>query len=242
MDSGPQFHNITKDGKTVVLTPKTGNYETAVIFLHGIGSYGAQWQKKFSARERSFFPMEYKVILPTAELKIDYFGNQDVTTWYTFDENAKRDMDSVKQAAKFVEGLIQKELDIFKAKFPGNSEKPRIILSGHSLGCELAFYVGLTYEFPQVIKAIIGHSGRQSIVDPILTKGGVENENRGIPMLAIHGTADDVVPLEEAEKNYRAWNLIGRPNFEWTIVDGLEHSPGERSATLSKDFISRLSK
>lgn len=221
MDFETQFHTITQDGKTVILTPKTGNYETAVIFLHGVGSYGQQWEKKFCNDATSFFPMEYKIVLPTAELISVYSGKQNLTSWYTFDEDGKGDMESVKSAAKFVEKLIHKELDVFKAKFPVNSEKFRIILSGHSLGCELAFYVGLTYEFPKVIKAIIGHSGCLHIDNPILTKCGVENENQKIPMLAIHGTADNIVLLENAEQNYKAWNLLGLPNFEWNIVDGL---------------------
>ena len=243
MENESKIYNIIYDKEDITLEPKSGNYEKTVIFMHGLSGRPNECIELF-LNETSPFPNNYKIVIPASgKLCMSGMQNFKMNSWYDFNIKGVPFLESINEAKKFIEPIIEKEINIFRNKLDENSVNKKIILSGYSQGCELAFYIGLTYEFPKIQKAIIGFNGSLMIDVPILLRDDEdlgEHDNRNIPMFAVHGAKDEIIEQEESEGSFKERKQIGRKNFKWVVLEESEHWPDEECCRCAREFIDSL--
>jgi phospholipase/carboxylesterase len=73
-----------------------------------------------------------------------------------------------------------------------NIDRQRVYLMGFSQGCIMSVAAALTA--PRLFAGIVGMSGR--LLPGILEKAAPEDDLHGLPVMIVHGTQDQVLPIE----------------------------------------------
>jgi len=110
----------------------------------------------------------------------------------------------------------------------------RLALVGFSQGTMMALHVGLRRQRPA---AILGYSG--ALVGAARLKE--EAKKPGPPLLLIHGTADDVVPLDALFDSLNGLGEAGIP-ARWHLCHGLPHSIDQEGLLLGGHFLAQAFK
>lgn len=175
----------------------------SVIWLHGLGADGhdfASIAKQLNLP--SHIPLRF--IFPHAPLKPVTINNGYVMrAWfdiYSKQIDQRIDITGIAESVKFVERLIQNELNKGIA-----SEK--IIIGGFSQGAVIAMTAGLQYI--KKLAGVIALSGYLPNAAQVLA-----NKNQVIPVFLAHGTEDSVVPFMLGKITEAALEKHGVP-VEW---------------------------
>lgn len=157
----------------------------AIIMLHGFGS---DENDLFSFV--SELPNDYAIISLKAPIKMQPYGN----AWYNiyFDDSQGKFSDDEQAIAsrELVSRCIDEVVELYKV------DKTNITLLGFSQGTILSFAVALSY--PEKVKNVIGLSGY--INQEILKKGYAENDFSKLKVYTSHGSVDQVIPVQWAQK------------------------------------------
>ncbi len=156
-----------------------------IILLHG---YGSNEQDLFSFA--SELPKDYFIVSARAPHELEPYGH----AWYAihFDQDANKFSDDKQAIESRI--LIAKFIDELCIKYPIDPTKVNLV--GFSQGAILSYAVGLTY--PKKVHNIVALSG---YFNPNLLPQGYENNDFSkLRVFASHGSVDQVIPVEWAQK------------------------------------------
>jgi predicted esterase len=202
---------VSKTGRDRILTPINGNYDSLLIWLHGLGD-SADGFVEFFNFPNSPTPNSMKIILLTApEEPVTINGGMIMNSWFdikNLDEMGSVDEDHVKRNSKRVIELIKEEA---KTQYI-NSNYQRIFIGGFSQGGCMSLYIGNNLN--ETLGGILSCSG---YFFPF-----IKNININLPVFAYHGKDDPVLPYSKAVKSYE--RLKGNSNFSFTSESSIGHS------------------
>ncbi|TVZ51473.1 alpha/beta hydrolase [Dokdonia sp. Hel_I_53] len=164
-----------------------------LLLLHG---YGSNEEDLFSFAEE--LPDHYFIVSARAPIEMQPYGN----AWYHIgiDENGVKSSDN--EGAVIARDLIAQFIDDAIKEY--NLDPFNVTLLGFSQGTILSYAVALTY--PEKVKNVIGLSGyiNEDIID---LKSNPSYSHLNI--YSSHGTVDQVIPLEAAQKTPAYLKNIG---------------------------------
>ncbi|MDF2529567.1 MAG: carboxylesterase [Gammaproteobacteria bacterium] len=192
--------------ETITIEPKTPP-QSAVIWLHGLGADGHDF---VPAIEALALADRYKMrfILPHAPVRpITLNAGMMMRAWYdinSLDRNLHRqDAEGVRASFEAVGHLIDQQI-------ASGIPSERIMVAGFSQGGAIALYTGLCYAKP--LAGVIGLSTYLPLSEIINQEKHIANAQ--VPILLVHGTHDETIPLEYAQASREAL-LALNCNLTW---------------------------
>ncbi len=175
-------------------TPVTAS----VIFLHGLGADGHDLAPL--AAEMNLDGVRF--VFPHAPIKpVTINGGYRMRAWYDIvgaDITHEQDSVGVRESEQQIGALIQRELK-------NGISADRIVLAGFSQGGAMALHTGLRY--PQRLAGIVALSCYLPLAASV--KAEVNGANSQTPIMLLHGTEDDIVPLAAGERSRRLLTSLG---------------------------------
>jgi phospholipase/carboxylesterase len=171
----------------VEIGPK-GPAKSAVIFLHGLGADGHDFEPivpQLGLDPRS----SVRFVFPHApSIPVSLNGGFVMPAWYDIrdaDLRSRHDEAGIRDTAKKIEALIAREVE---RGIPSR----RIVLAGFSQGGAMAVHVALRHPHP--LAGIVALSTYLVGADTVAAE--LSSANRGIPVFQAHGTQDPMVRFE----------------------------------------------
>lgn len=193
----------------IVVEPKNTKAEACVIWLHGLGADGHDFE---GVLPQLNLPPEASVrfIFPTAPVQpVTVNMGQPMTAWYDIrDLNLFSDIDwqGIAQSAEKVHALIQQQISSGIA-----SEK--IVLAGFSQGGVIALYAALTAQTK--LAGVMALS--TYFPNPIDAPKGLKVEStHNLPVFYAHGEVDPICPLAIAETSKQTLLALGL-EVDWQV-------------------------
>lgn len=189
----------------------------SVIFLHGLGDSGDGW--KFLPHEayRRSSLQHVDFVLPSARsIPISMVG-QHSPAWFDLSglgPPVSDDTVGIKRSLALVDKLIDQEIE-------RGIPIERIILGGFSQGC------AITESFAILSNRKIGGFLCLSgfLADKKYLRQHATGINRETPICMLHGTVDDIVPIETGfAVRDQLKSEFGFENIEWHDYAGVPHS------------------
>ncbi len=173
------LHHITRPAKTE-------NKQANGLFLfHG---YGSDENDLFSFA--SELPDDLFIISVRAPMPMQPQGNAWYTIHWDGPDGKFNDSEEAIQSRDAIAKFVQEATEAY------NLNPNTISLLGFSQGCILSLAVALSY--PKLAKNIIGLSG---YIDPEMLRAGYESADfSSLNIFVSHGSVDQVIPLQWAEK------------------------------------------
>ena len=168
-----------------ILKPKevTEGKAPVIFMIHG---YGSNKEDLFSFA--SELPQHYCIISVQASINLPWGG----FAWYDINFDNTNKFTDVTQAKKSRD-LISKFIDEMVEKY--HLDAHNVTLLGFSQGAILSY--GIAFEYPQKIKNIVALSG---YILPDFVCERVKEEYKNVNVFASHGTNDNVIPVDWANK------------------------------------------
>ncbi|WP_111979048.1 alpha/beta hydrolase [Algibacillus agarilyticus] len=177
-----------------------------VIWLHGLGDSGHGFAPIVPAFN---LPDECHVrfVFPHAPIRpITINNGMKMPGWYdiaSMDIVSRADEKGVRESALQIEALIEAELAKgFKAE--------NMVIAGFSQGGVMAYHIGTRLKYK--IAGILALSTYLAVPEKLAQE--VNDINKQTPLLAAHGTADDVVPFAAGKMAADSLSQLGF-NVEW---------------------------
>ena len=173
--------------------PKNQPISAAVIWLHGLGASGHDFEPVVpqlgldgSRGVRFIFPHA-----PKRPVTVN--GGYIMPAWYDIFEMSierKIDTDQIMQSAEQIGALIEREL-------ANGIAADKIVIAGFSQGGAVAYQTALSY--PKRL------AGLMALSTYFATDNSIEYNaaNQDLPILIQHGTHDPVVPMQLGERAYQ---------------------------------------
>jgi len=165
--------------------------ETAVIWLHGLGADGHDFEPivpelGLSKAVRFIFPHA-----PTRPVTIN--AGMVMRAWYditAMDLSTAVDAEGINQSSEQLRALIHATVD-------GGIGAERILLAGFSQGGVIALHTALQY--PDRLAGVIALSTYVALPDAI--RHSSSDANRNLPIFMAHGRYDPVIPCTLGERS-----------------------------------------
>lgn len=165
--------------------PRGGDADAAVLWLHGLGADGYDFQPIVPELR---IPPEHRIrfVFPHApHIPVTLNGGMVMPAWYDvygLNVRDRQDAEGIRRSAAQTEALIQRERDRGIAP-------ERIVVAGFSQGGAIAYQVGLRY--PDRLAGILALSTWLPLADTVADEASAANAS--IPILHCHGTFDPMV-------------------------------------------------
>jgi phospholipase/carboxylesterase len=208
------------DDQPIVLEPGHATANACVIWLHGLGADGHDFEPIVDALKLPS-SMAVRFILPHAPMMPVTINNGYVMrAWYdipTMDIGGAQDAAGIRRSARYIGELIEQQIELGIAC-------ERIVLAGFSQGGAVVLYTALRFDQP--LAGVVALSTYLPLAAKLEQEKSPNNQH--IPLLYLHGAQDAVVPLQLA--------LLARSRLEeqgytvdWQLYDDLPHgvSPAE---------------
>lgn len=185
------------DVVTVEHNPSNKPIDRAVIWLHGLGASGHDFEPVVPQLGLDN-DMAVRFIFPHAPSRpVTINGGMVMPSWYDIFEmslDRKVDVAQIEQSSQQIKDLINREVE--------RGVKPEhIVIAGFSQGGAVAYHLALGY--PQRLAGLMTLSTYLATNDQIEYSAA----NKELPILIEHGTHDPVVPValgEQASKTLSA--------------------------------------
>ena len=185
------------DVVTVEHNPLNKPIDRAVIWLHGLGASGHDFEPVVPQLGLNN-DMAVRFIFPHAPNRpVTINGGMVMPSWYDIFEmslDRKVDIAQIEQSSHQIKNLINREIE--------RGVKPEhIVIAGFSQGGAVAYHLALGY--PQRLAGLMTLSTYLATNDQI----DYSDANKELPILIEHGTHDPVVPValgEQASKTLSA--------------------------------------
>lgn len=190
-----------------------------VIFLHGVGSSGADLER-LGDYWASSMP-EVTFLSPDGPYPFDQGNGYQ---WFSINGVNEINRPVRVQDARVA---LDQTLNDLLLEHGASWEKDQIILVGFSQGTIMSLDVIASNRLP--VHAVVGFSGRLASPQPYKV-------NNTAPLLLIHGKADPVIPYSETEK--AAHHLKAEGGKVTTIYEeGIPHTISQQGAEKAAQFI-----
>ena len=185
---------------TVIVGPEKSPAAT-VIWMHGLGADGNDFADIVPQLQ---LPEDIKFIFPHAPIcPVTINAGMKMRAWfdvYELGEGARLDEAGIYVAQKLIDELIDHEI-------ASGVPSEKIVLAGFSQGAAMALHCGLRYS--KKLAGILVLSGFLMLADK--TADEINQANKNIPILMMHGTDDEIVLLEFGQ---RSRDLLRNLDFE----------------------------
>jgi len=188
-----------------VIIEARSEHKTSVIWLHGLGADGHDFES-IAPELRLDDSLGVKFIFPNAPIRpVTINGGMSMRAWYDVKSPNLREMEDVEsiiESSKLINHYIEAEIE---AGISAN----KIILAGFSQGGAIALHAGLRYPVPL--------AGLLALSTYLPMPEQLENEasdNKTIPIMMAHGTADPVIPVEQGRTSSQILKEHGY-NVDW---------------------------
>lgn len=192
-----------------------------LLLLHGIGS---DEEDLFALRAR--LDGRFLVVSARAPFEYEPMGY----AWYDIDYRARPPTMQPAQAEESREALARFVAELCDG---GGADPARIFVMGFSQGAVMA--LGLAVTHPELVAGVVAHSGR--LLPQFLSRAAPPDALAALHALVLHGTEDDVVPVERGReaRDLLAPLLDGRLEYrEYPLAHGIsERSLADAAAWLS---------
>ncbi|WP_298970969.1 dienelactone hydrolase family protein [uncultured Psychrobacter sp.] len=173
------------DVVTVEHNPANKPIERAVIWLHGLGASGHDFEPVVPQLGLDN-DMAVRFIFPHApQIPVTINGGMVMPAWYDILEmslDRKIDVAQIEKSSQQIRDLIQREIE--------RGVKPEhIVIAGFSQGGAVAYHVALSY--PQRLAGLMTLSTYLATNDSL----SYSDINKDLPILIEHGVQDPVVPV-----------------------------------------------
>jgi len=173
------------DVVTVEHNPANKPIDRAVIWLHGLGASGHDFEPVVPQLGLSN-DMAVRFIFPHApQIPVTINGGMVMPAWYDILEmslDRKIDVTQIETSSQQIRDLIQREIE--------RGVKPEhIVIAGFSQGGAVAYHVALGY--PQRLAGLMTLSTYLATNDSL----SYSDINKDLPILIEHGVQDPVVPV-----------------------------------------------
>ena len=157
--------------------------EHLILWMHGLGADSNDFVPFFSDHKFN----KFEIVLPDAPIrKVTANQNMPMRAWF--------DMPNFKLNNLSEDDFIESRISIEKLIKEISFNKKKIFIGGFSQGAALGLYIGLTSKLN--VNGIVCFSG-------FLPKFNYINNYLKIPLLKIHGSKDDVIPIEESNNSFK---------------------------------------
>lgn len=178
------------DVVTVEHNPSNKPIDRAVIWLHGLGASGHDFEPVVPQLGLSN-DMAVRFIFPHApQIPVTINGGMVMPAWYDILEmslDRKIDVTQIEKSSQQIRDLIQREIE--------RGVKPEhIVIAGFSQGGAVAYHVALGY--PQRLAGLMTLSTYLATNDSL----NYSDINKDLPILIEHGVQDPVVPVVLGEQ------------------------------------------
>ena len=165
--------------------PKSGPADAAVIWLHGLGADGHDFEPMVP--EFGLGPENrVRFVFPHApHIPVTLNGGMVMPAWYdVYGLNVKdrQDAEGIQRSARQTVALVARERE-------RGIDPRRIVLAGFSQGGAIAYQAGLRY--PDRLAGILALSTWLPLADTLAAERS--DANRDVPILHCHGTHDPMV-------------------------------------------------
>lgn len=189
---------------TECVVVETGpNPSACVIWLHGLGADGYDFVPIVKELEQMDLPNTRFVFPHAPKIPVSINGGYVMRAWYDIrnvDLQRQEDEGGIRQSQATLESLINDQIALgFKAE--------QIVLAGFSQGGAIVYQTGVRTQHKIAgLIALSTYLPCENALDAELNP-----ENSTIPVLAAHGTQDNIVLIERGEK---AVNLLKSKGFD----------------------------
>ena len=210
-------YSQTSIGEDIYLTPKGGNYDKVLIFMHGLGDSPTSFIQLFTSKS-SFCSPSTKIILLSSPLQnITVFKGLQMRSWFDvlklgFNSPECYNYNDIQKNSMKVFKIIKNEGKHFSGDYS------KIFVGGFSQGAIMSFNIGFTTPYP--IGGIIACSG---VFIPNII---IEEHNKKLKVFQGHGGMDNMIEinvakagLELLKKNGGEVTFKEYPEMEHTISD-----------------------
>lgn len=179
--------------------PAKKNIDHAVIWLHGLGASGHDFEPVVPelGLDRD---LAVRFVFPHApQIPVTINGGFIMPAWYDILEmslDRKVDVAQIEQSAQSIYQLIEREIE-------RGVPVENIVIAGFSQGGAVAYHVALSY--PKKLAGLLTLSTYLATNDHI----SFSEANQDLPIFINHGTHDPVVPCVLGERAYKTLEAKG---------------------------------
>lgn len=197
------------------------NAEGLVCIFHG---YGANRENLYDiAADFSKQIPSLRFVIPNGIQKFEGYPFGDGYQWFSLREFTQQYMQKGLEAvAPKIAGWIKSRLNEL------NLTEDKLYLSGFSQGAMLSLYLAASGLISPT--KVLAYSGM--FVPPAIPNSKEKNTS----ILAIHGDADNVVPIDMTKNSYRLLEMHGLNNLKFLVEKGVEHYITERGISEGINF------
>eukprot|EP01036_Dinobryon_divergens_P024480 gene24480-32931_t len=217
-------------GQGIVFEPITGKYSNVVIWMHGLGDTADGWASLMPSLNIA----DTKFVLPTAQRRpISINGGMAMPGWsdiYGLHYDSAEDKAGMDSSADRINKIIAAEVEKKEIK------PSQIVVAGFSQGGALALHT--TLRSPVALGGCVALSTWLPFRHEY--PAALSPSAHNIPILQIHGDADQVVSLKWGEKSHEILKGIVSPVPQLRIIDGMGHSSDPEEIDLVREFLSKI--
>lgn len=187
LDGPYRNHNMLS---STIVEPST-KPTASIIWLHGLGADSNDFADLPSTLHLT---QPVRFIFPNAPIRpISIYDGYELRAWYDvlrMDFLAGEDERGIRESSALIHELIHREQEqkIFSK---------RIILAGFSQGGAITLYAGLRY--PEALGGLLVLSSYLPLANSLFKEAA--DKNRYTPICVLHGSLDNIIPIEKAEKS-----------------------------------------
>jgi phospholipase/carboxylesterase len=181
----------------------SGAAEAAVIWLHGLGADGHDFEPIVPALGLGASP-RIRFVFPHAPVQpVTINGGESMRAWYDIYNDRRHDEAGIRASQARVEALLARE--------GARGVAPRrTVLAGFSQGGAIALHTGLRHA--ERLAGILALSTYLPLPETVDFEASPAN--RDVPIMMMHGTEDPLILLERASFSRRRLEELGYP-VEW---------------------------
>ncbi len=173
---------------TVEVTTGTGEPTASVIWLHGLGADGHDFEP--IVPELRLDAHAIRFVFPHAPVRpVTINGGMQMRAWFdilSFDKSGRQDEDGVRESSDILDALIEREID-------RGIDPSRIVVAGFSQGGAVVLYGAMRRQ--QALAGVMALSTFMPSVAPFTDDLSSAVADRSTPVFVAHGTFDPVLPL-----------------------------------------------
>lgn len=189
---------VDKDSSSVIVEPQ-GEATSAIIWLHGLGADGHDFEDIVPALEVGGV---VRFIFPHAPFRpVTINLGATMRAWYditSIDLESNQDNEGIREAEKIVQSLIAGQID-------QGITASRILLAGFSQGGAVVLHTALRY--PRRLAGVIAMSTYVPLAADLPDQA--HPANLDVPIWMAHGTDDTVVPLKYGQISRNLLQSLG---------------------------------